>query len=515
VRIPPLDVAGGGAARFRAAAGPLLVAAAVLAVHAACWDRHGLFRDELYFLACGQRLGLGYVDQPPGVALVARLAQGAFGLWVPGLRLLPWVASALLALLAAGLARRLGGGAFAATLAAAAVAAAPVALGLGHYLTMNAFEPLLWTALALALLRAVATDGARGGVLAGLAAGAGVLFKYSAAPWAAFLVLGLLATPSRTVLVRRGLLAGALLAAALVLPNLLWQAAHGFPFLELVRNGQLRKNVPFALGAFAGEVVLAAHPLALPLWAGGLAWLLAARRARPHRFLGVAAALELLFLVATKAKAYYAAPLLPVLFAAGAVAAEGWLRPRPLRAAALALLAVTGLALAPVALPLAGPEAIARYLARAHLMPPPTERHRMGALPQIHADQFGWPELAQAVAEVARALPPAERARAAVFARNYGEAAAVELLGAPLGAPPVASGHNHYFLWGPPPGRGEVLIVVGDERETCDGYGRKELARRLPEHPWAMPYESGLWLWICREPLRPLAELWPAVKNYI
>jgi hypothetical protein len=104
-----------------------------------------------------------------------------------------------------------------------------------------------------------------------------------------------------------------------------------------------------------------------------------------------------------------------------------------------------------------------------------------------------------------------------VFAQNYGEAAAIALHGRGLGVPPVVSGHNQYFLWGVPEGRGDVVLVVSDDDEDCAGgaFRRRDLARRVPPSPWVMPYEDARRIWICREPVRPLAELWPLVRKYI
>ena len=55
------------------------VALATLALHLATNGQYGFFRDELYFIACGQRLAWGYVDQPPLIALVARLSSAMSG----------------------------------------------------------------------------------------------------------------------------------------------------------------------------------------------------------------------------------------------------------------------------------------------------------------------------------------------------------------------------------------------------------------------------------------------------
>src|SRR6201999_2075244 len=89
------------------------------------------------------------------------------------------------------------------------------------------------------------------------------------------------------------------------------------------------------------------------------------------------------------------------------------------------------------------------------------ERMKLGVLPQQFADMFGWPEMAADVARVYRTLPPADRARAAIFGQNYGEAAAMDIFGKPLGLPPAISGHNNYYLWGPRGADGNVMIVIG------------------------------------------------------
>ncbi len=494
---------------------PAALAVATFALHAAAGGRYGLFRDELYFIVCGERLGWGYVDQPPGIALIARAAHALFGTWVPGLRLPAWLASAATVFLAARLARRLGGGAFAAALAGVAIAASPLLAGLGHYLTMNAFEPLAIVALACVLVRLVQGDTPRLWLLAGALAAAGALLKYTSVLLALALLAGLVVTPARRALFTRWALAGAALAAALVLPNVVWQVAHGLPFLELVRNGQLAKNAPFSLGGFARALLLEFGPLAAPVWLGGVAWLLLAERARPFRFLALGGSLYLALLVATRGKAYYAAPALPMLLAAGGVAIERAIRGRAVRLAALSAVAVTGAIGLPLAIPLLPVETFLRYQAALGVKSEPLERHAYGVLPQIFADQHGWEALAAAVAGVARSLPPGERARAAVFAQNYGEAAALEVHAAGLDVP-VVSGHNQYFLWGPPSSGGDPLIVVSDAHEDCGGglYRERTLAARLPASPWVMPYEDARWIWICRGATRPLADLWPAVRHY-
>ena len=107
---------------------------------------------------------------------------------------------------------------------------------------------------------------------------------------------------------------------------------------------------------------------------------------------------------------------------------------------------VVGLVTAPLVLPVLAPDAFLRYARALGFAPPPFEHGAQSVLPQYFADMFGWPELAAEVARVYLALPENEHADAVFFGRNYGEAAAVDVLGPRYGAPPAISGHNNYFL---------------------------------------------------------------------
>src|SRR5580692_3547180 len=55
---------------------------------------YGYFRDELYYLACGEHPAWGYVDQPPLIAWIAWILQHTIGTSILALRLLPALAGA-------------------------------------------------------------------------------------------------------------------------------------------------------------------------------------------------------------------------------------------------------------------------------------------------------------------------------------------------------------------------------------------------------------------------------------
>jgi len=497
--------------------GPALAALAVFLLHAACWGRYGIFRDELYFLVCGERLAAGYVDQPPGIALVARLGSALFGTSVPGLRLFAWLASAGTVYLAGRLAARLGGGAAGAALAAVATASCPVLLGTSSFLSMNAFEPLLVLSAVVVLLRLSQGEDPRLFLAAGGLLGLAVLFKYTAAVLALALLAGLVLTPARRALRTLWALAGGVFGLLVVLPNFAWQASHGFPFLELVHNQVLYKNVPTSPLSFLLQLLLQANPLNAPIWLGGLAWLLVAARTRAARFLGVGGLLQLALLAAGHAKPYYAISILPVLLAAGGAAlavlvASRWAR----RVYGGALVALT-LAFSPMAVPILPLKTFLAYQGALDLHSRSDERLSQSALPQLYADQLGWHELVAGVARAYASLPPGEQEHAAVFAQNYGVASAVQILGPAHGLPRgiAVSGHNQYWFWGLPPGRGDPVIVVSDPEENCDlFYRERQLFERLPSIPHVMPYEDRHSLWICRGARQPLRGLPPSVRHF-
>lgn len=491
------------------------LALGTVALHLLFAGGYGYFRDELYFLACGQRLSWGYVDQPPFIAGVARLVAVLFGESLVGVRAPAALAAGGLVALTGWMTHRLGGGTFAIALSGLAAALAPVNLAFGHLLTMNAFEPLFWMGCAALLVRMVRTDERRLWLGVGALVGLGVLNKHSMGFFCVCLALGLLLTPQRRLMASRWLGLGALLAVLLVLPHVLWQVSNGWPMLELLRNGQLYKNAPFALGEFLSGQLLLLHPLFAPVWLAGLGALLFSRAYRPYRALGLGYVLLLGLYILLEAKAYYMGPAYPMLLAAGAGVLERALRGTLPRAAVLAAVAVGGAALLPMTKPVLPVERFIAYQRLLGQEAPRTERHRMGALPQHYADQHGWRELVEAVAQVYRRLTPEEQARTVIYAQNYGEAGAIDWLGRELGLPRARSGHNHYFLWGPGDIEPGVLLIIGGDTEDHEqACARLELAARLPHNPYVMPYEDALPLYLCRELKAPLATLWPRTKHY-
>lgn len=494
-----------------------ILAAVVAAFHLATTAGYGIFRDELYYLACARRLDWGYVDHPPLVALMAWAVTHALGGTLFALRFLPALSAGAAVLLAGAIARELGGGRFAQLLAGVAAALAPQYLGMMSIYSMNALDVVIWSALMLVFARILRTGDGRWWRLFGLLAGIGLQNKLSVLFLGFGVAAGLVAARQWKLLLDRRLWFGAGLAVLIFLPHVIWQAANGWPTAEFVRNATQYKNVAFSPLEFFGQQVLMMNPVAAPLWLGGLAYLLFAGRARAFRAVGLAYLAVLVLMLTQSAKPYYLSPVYPALFAAGAAAVErlkgarGWAWAPP---ASLAAIVISGALLAPLAKPLLPVDQYAAYAGALGLKPASDERKAMGRLPQHFADMHGWRELAEAVAGVHNALPPAGRGRACVFGQNYGQAGAIEFFGPQLGLPPAISGHNNYWLWGPGKCDGSLIIVIGGERDDLERNFEQVSEGGRYTCPDCMPYEAEKVLWVAQGLRQPLAEVWPQIKHF-
>lgn len=494
----------------------LYIAATKLIFHLLTAGRYGIFRDELYYFACAEHLAWGYVDQPPLIALFAWMARHAFADSLIGLRLLPAVAGAAVTFVAGMLAREMGGGRFAQALAAVATAFAPIYLILDHWLTMNAFEPLIWMGCAWFVLRAIRTGDSRYWLWFGVLTGIGLENKYSIAFFVSGVVVGLLLTPDRRFLFTRWFWLGAVAAFLIFLPNLIWLTMHHFPFLELMHNVRMsgrdvvRGPVPFVL-----DQASIMNPISFPLWAGGLIWLIATKKGRRFAVLGWTFLAVLILFIALRGKNYYVVPIYPMLFAAGAVGFEQLTAERAKwsRAAYLALLVMSAAVLAPLVSPVLPVETYLRYQKAIGIKASETEHQDNGPLPQYFADEFGWEDMTRDVARVYDSLSPEEQKRTAIFGNGYGEAAAVDFFGPRYGLPKAISGHQSYWLWGPRNYTGDIMIIL-----RSDGRGDREHFESVQDvgrvtNPYSRRDEH-FDIFLCRHLKSDLRLAWPAIKHW-
>ncbi len=499
----------------RLATAVYVLAAFKLLLHLTFSSRYGYFIDELYYLACADHLDFGYVDHPPMVAWLAFLMRALLGDSLPALRLLPALAGTAVLLLSARVARELGGGAGAQLLAALGVLFAPVLLYMSHTYSMNVFDVLFCTLALLLILRLARAEGPALGLWVRLGAlfGLALLNKITVLFLGFGFFVALLATPHRRKLLTPGPWLCGAIAFALFLPHLLWQVAHGWPTLEFMHNAATLKNKPLGFLGFLGSQALEAAPLGFLLLLAGLYRLL---RDPATRLVGLIYPVVFLVMASGGGKPYYLAVFYPFLFAAGGAAAERLFAPRRWALPAVAgLMALAGLALLPMTVPVLPVETYIAYQ-KALLGGPiaSSERKKVGPLPQHYADMFGHPELTEEVAKAFRTLSPEEQKNVTIFANSYAQAGAISLFGPRLGLPKAVGGQNSYWLWGPGERDWQTVIVLGDEpEELAPFFDKVELAGRF-SHPYAMPWRNDYPIVICRGPKLAVAEIWPYAKEY-
>jgi 4-amino-4-deoxy-L-arabinose transferase-like glycosyltransferase len=488
-----------------------LLAGLAAIVYLATAGRYDVFRNELYFIICGRHPDFGYADQPPLVPLIAAATQ-MFGDNVWLLRLPAVFAAIALIPLTAALTRALGGDERAAFFAALAATIAPMLVGMNTILTTETFEPLTWTTLTLLVVRAWKNGDRRALLWGGAVAGLALEIKYGMVIWLIGLAVGLLATPARRMLLWREFWFGAAIAAVIAAPSVIWQAAHGWPFLEVTQHHSAR-NFTGGPIAFAIGQVLTMNPVLAPLWLAGIAGPFLRVGLRPLRFLSVAFVVAAATIIASHGKDYYLAPAYSTMFALGAVACSG-LKIVPRRIWITAAVAVSAIG-APVVLPLLDPPLLARYLAATHLKPRPDEAAGVGApLTQIFSDELGWRDFEKQVAAAYNALPPEERARAAIMTIDYGEAAALDYYGAADGLPPALSGQNQYFLWGAHGHDGSIILYANGRPERLARIcGSSEIVGRF-RAPFAMPYENDRPIILCKGLKANLSDTWERFKHF-
>jgi Dolichyl-phosphate-mannose-protein mannosyltransferase len=473
---------------------------------------YGFFRDELYYLACSRHLDWGYVDQPPLIAVIGWLVRSVLGDSMLALRLLPALAGAGEVMLAALIAREMGGRKTAQFLAALATLTAPGLLATQSFFSMNAFEPLFWMGCAWLTIRIVNTGDQKLWMWFGVLAGFGLENKHSMLIFGGGIFAGLILTPQRDVFRRPWIWIGAAIAFVIFLPNLLWNIQHHFPFVELQMN--IRRNgrdVALSPLSFFLQEILSMNLLTLPIWAGGLWFFLVSAVGKPFRALGWAWIFAAGVIVTVSPRVYYLFPAFPILFAAGGVFWEAQAHWR--RYVWPIGLAATAIVSAPFAIPVLSPESYLRYSQALHVAPPPIETHKLGPLPQVFADRFGWEEMTEVVAGVFNSLPAEVRPRTAIFGQNYGEAAAIDMFGPKYGLPAAISGHQNYFFWGPREYTGESVIVVHGEQKDLESQFEEVRKVARVEHPYSMPFEH-FDVFYCRGLKKPLSEVWPSVKNW-
>lgn len=476
---------------------------------------YGVHRDEFLYLAMGRHLDLFRMEFPPAIAIIAKVSM-LFGDSLVAVRMFPAIASGVLVLVAGLTAAELGGSKYTQLLAAIAILASPLFLRAGNLFQPVVFDQLWWTLGLFSLVRLSRTNNPRWWLAYGIAAGLGLLTKFSAVFFGGATLIALVVSPQRKWLVTPWPWLALALVAVIGSPSWIGQLRLDFPVIKQMSDlqaEQLERVSP--VDFITGQVRLGPSFL---MALAGVVWLLVAPATRRFRIVGWTSVFAFVILLVLKGKPYYLGPVYPVLFGAGAVALERVARGRfpsslPLAIASVLVMAY-GILLLPIGIPILPPERMSAYTdAIGASEANRTNTGELDRLPQDYADMFGWPEQAKAVARVYGSLSAAERNEAVILAGNYGEAGALDFYGRRLGLPSAISAAGTYWFFGPGVKRGSVVVTIGIPGEDLSRFFEETRLATTVTHPWAVSEERDVPIYIARRPRKTLQEVWPSLAG--
>ncbi|HAB54363.1 MAG: hypothetical protein A2315_04765 [Ignavibacteria bacterium RIFOXYB2_FULL_35_12] len=480
---------------------------------------YGIFRDELYYLACANRLDLGYVDHPPLSIYILAIWKWLFGDSMFAIRLVPAIISSLALFMLGIFTSRLGGGRAAIIISMLAYMLTPIFLGMNTIFSMNTFDFLFWITSAYFLLRIVREENKKLWIWLGVVIGFGLLNKTSMLWLSSGVFLGIIFTPLRKDLKTKYPYIAALIALLIFSPFIIWNITQDFTHLEFMRNAASRKYGGLTPMSFIMDQFLILNPLAIFIWLPGFYFFFFNKEGKKYKavvFIWIATFLILLINIHSKGE--YIAAAYQILFAGGAVIVEKWsTKRRNWIKLAIAIPAILlGIILSPFARPTISLEQFLTFQRALGLEPPSNEGQSLNrGIPQFYADMHGWEDLAKNVSKVYQSLPEEKRKTTLVYCSNYGKASAIEYYSKKYPLPKVICPHNSYWYWWPDAKNYTTIIIIGGEiKDHLQALKEVEVVG-VHHTEYAMPYENNLTIFIGRGLKRSIEEIRRSDKIFI
>ena len=329
----------------------------------------------------------------------------------------------------------------------------------------------------------------------GAVLGLGLLNKWLVLTLIVSLGIGLIADRRIDLIRNRWVAGAAAIALVLWLPNLIWQADHGWPQRELA--GQIADEDPVGTRIiFLPFQLLIMSPFLAFVWITGLVWLLRSPEARRFRWLGLAYLALVVLCLLSGAKEYYAVGFYPALFAAGGRRWDEPLRRRGRQLAFAGLVVVSALVGAVIAFPVI----------------PQTDvgNSPVADINEDAIETIGWPRFADWVATQWHRLPEST----VIFTVNYGEAGAINRYRGPRGLPRAYSGHNSFTSFGRPPDGSAPVLVIGYRPEDLRANFRDcRVVSHFDNLLDVDNEEQGTPMTLCAAPRQPWRTLWPRLHH--
>jgi dolichol-phosphate mannosyltransferase len=219
--------------------------------------------EETYYWNYSRHLDFGYLDHPPMVAWLIRVATAVFGQTEFGVRAGALLCGAITSIFVYKLTRNLFGAATALG-ALLLVQALPFFFLSGLLMTPDAGLVAAWAASLYFLERALLGNQSRAWWFAGIGLGLGMISKYSIAllvpVTAAFMAWD---PQSRRWWTRGEPYVGAVLALAIFSPVIIWNSQHEWSSFAFQTSRRLAETPQFALHKLIGSVIILITPTGL------------------------------------------------------------------------------------------------------------------------------------------------------------------------------------------------------------------------------------------------------------
>ncbi|MEM7552215.1 MAG: glycosyltransferase family 39 protein [Bacteroidota bacterium] len=478
---------------------------------------YGIFRDELYYLACAEHPATGFVDQPPLSTLFLGLITSVFDDSLFVIRLFPALIGTSTVFLVGKITERMGGSLFAITLACLAYIISPINLGFGTFYSMNVYDLFFWSMTYYLIIQLIQTRDKKWWIWIGVVLGLSLLNKLSTIWLGIGLLVGILLTPSRKWLITLWPYYSAAIALLIFSPFIIWNMTHNWAHLEFIDNATSGKYSGLNAWSFISGQFLINSPNNFLIWVTGLGFIFFSNKLKEYRLLGWIFASTFIILVLNgNSKSEYLAASMPILYASGGIALESWKwlgEKLVLKGVIITFLAL-GLFFIPLAVPLLPQQQFISYSNWLGISKSNDEGHEEKELPQFYADMHGWEEQVAAIAEAYHSLDVDEKKNTYLFGSNYGKAGAIDYYADEYDLPKSIGNHNSYWIWGYRDYDGGTLILLSSNPD-----GLKELFHSVEKYAdygcsYCMSYEDVLGIYICRDLKKPVEEFWKELKNY-
>jgi hypothetical protein len=431
--------------------GVILLAILSVSIHLLVENNLEYHRDELLYFSLGQHLDFGYATVPPMIGWIAWLMKNIFGYSLFAVRFFPALLSGILVILAAAIARELGGNSYSRILAGTGIIISGFVLRSFSLFMPVYIDVVFWTLIIYLVIRYINTSSGKFLILLGIIAGLSLLNKYLIGLLFFSILIIVPFTRHRKIFQNRNFWAGLIGGLIVFLPNIIWQIGHGLPVINHLSELERTQL------AHVDKVSFLADQLMMPSFASiltiaGIIWLFREKNALKFRFLAIVCILVVLILFILRGKGYYTIGIFPFLIAAGAVSYAGILKKLWHRIAFVTLLILLTIPILPMGLPVFKAKGLVAYFRNLEknfgiVIGRRFEDGSIHSLPQDYADMLGWEDLTSVASKAYQQI--GDKKASFIFCQNYGQAGAISVIGKKYGLPEAVSFHESFRYWVP------------------------------------------------------------------